>query len=83
MSASFHKICPFLALITCGNCLVGYVPKLFDSQEAEVFKQLVLSDTAKGLVHVFFAQRATSKVRLAYVVFVSSSTSSFHFQCSS
>ncbi|AEE85572.1 AIM1 protein [Arabidopsis thaliana] len=31
-------------------------------KEAEVFKQLVLSDTAKGLVHVFFAQRATSKV---------------------
>lgn len=33
-------------------------------QEAEVFKQLVMSDTAKALVHVFFAQRATSKVRL-------------------
>ncbi|ESQ54343.1 hypothetical protein EUTSA_v10024533mg [Eutrema salsugineum] len=31
-------------------------------KEAEVFKQLVLSDTAKSLVHVFFAQRATSKV---------------------
>ncbi|XP_013656349.2 peroxisomal fatty acid beta-oxidation multifunctional protein AIM1 [Brassica napus] len=31
-------------------------------KEAEVFKQLVLSDTAKALVHVFFAQRATSKV---------------------
>ncbi|CAH8340723.1 unnamed protein product [Eruca vesicaria subsp. sativa] len=31
-------------------------------KEAEVFKQLVLSDTSKALVHVFFAQRATSKV---------------------
>ncbi|KAF8094314.1 hypothetical protein N665_0365s0002 [Sinapis alba] len=31
-------------------------------KEAKVFKQLVLSDTAKALVHVFFAQRATSKV---------------------
>ncbi|KAG2249518.1 hypothetical protein Bca52824_089146 [Brassica carinata] len=31
-------------------------------KEAEVFKQLVMSDTAKALVHVFFAQRATSKV---------------------
>ncbi|KAJ8750765.1 hypothetical protein K2173_015946 [Erythroxylum novogranatense] len=31
-------------------------------KEAKVFKDLVLSDTAKGLVHVFFAQRATSKV---------------------
>ncbi|KAM7274781.1 hypothetical protein ACFE04_016647 [Oxalis oulophora] len=32
------------------------------SEEAKVFKELVLSDTAKGLVHVFFAQRTTSKV---------------------
>ena len=31
-------------------------------QEAKVFKELVLSDTAKALVHVFLAQRATSKV---------------------
>jgi len=31
-------------------------------QEAKVFKELVVSDTSKGLVHVFFAQRATSKV---------------------
>ncbi|XP_059286145.1 peroxisomal fatty acid beta-oxidation multifunctional protein AIM1-like [Lycium ferocissimum] len=31
-------------------------------KEAKVFKDLVLSDTSKGLVHVFFAQRATSKV---------------------
>ncbi|KAH0901373.1 hypothetical protein HID58_040876 [Brassica napus] len=35
---------------------------LVDALEAEVFKQLVMSDTAKALVHVFFAQRATSKV---------------------
>ena len=31
-------------------------------QEANVFKELVLSDTAKGLVHGFLSQRATSKV---------------------
>ncbi|CAM8996748.1 unnamed protein product [Rhodiola kirilowii] len=31
-------------------------------REAKVFKELVLSDTSKGLVHVFFAQRMTSKV---------------------
>lgn len=32
-------------------------------QEAKVFKELVISDTSKGLIHVFFAQRATSKVQ--------------------
>lgn len=31
-------------------------------REAEVFKQLVLSETSKGLIHVFFAQRTISKV---------------------
>ncbi|PHT51982.1 Glyoxysomal fatty acid beta-oxidation multifunctional protein MFP-a [Capsicum baccatum] len=31
-------------------------------KEAKVFQDLVLSDTSRGLVHVFFAQRATSKV---------------------
>ena len=31
-------------------------------QEAKVFKELVLTETAKGLVHIFFAQRMTSKV---------------------
>lgn len=31
-------------------------------KEAKLFKELILSDTAKGLVHIFFAQRATSKV---------------------
>jgi enoyl-CoA hydratase/3-hydroxyacyl-CoA dehydrogenase len=31
-------------------------------QEAKVFKELVLTETSKGLVHVFFAQRMTSKV---------------------
>ncbi|XP_020216339.1 peroxisomal fatty acid beta-oxidation multifunctional protein AIM1 [Cajanus cajan] len=31
-------------------------------KEAEVFKQLVMSDTSKGLINVFFAQRAISKV---------------------
>ncbi|CAA2994164.1 peroxisomal fatty acid beta-oxidation multifunctional AIM1-like [Olea europaea subsp. europaea] len=31
-------------------------------KEAKVFKEIVLSDTAKGLFNVFFAQRATTKV---------------------
>lgn len=31
-------------------------------KEAEVFKKLVLTDTSRGLVHVFFSQRETSKV---------------------
>ncbi|GAU37216.1 hypothetical protein TSUD_144500 [Trifolium subterraneum] len=31
-------------------------------REAEVFKKLVLSETAKGLIHVFFAQRTISKI---------------------
>lgn len=32
-------------------------------QEKEVFAAAVVSDNAKGLVHVFFAQRGTSKVK--------------------
>ncbi|PHU15336.1 Glyoxysomal fatty acid beta-oxidation multifunctional protein MFP-a [Capsicum chinense] len=31
-------------------------------KEAKVFQDLILSDTSRGLIHVFFAQRATSKV---------------------
>ncbi|KAK7314460.1 hypothetical protein VNO77_32984 [Canavalia gladiata] len=31
-------------------------------RETEVFKKLVISDTSKGLINVFFAQRAISKV---------------------
>ncbi|KAL2929183.1 Peroxisomal fatty acid beta-oxidation multifunctional protein AIM1 [Bienertia sinuspersici] len=31
-------------------------------KEAKVFKELVLTDTSRGLVHAFFAQRLTSKV---------------------
>ncbi|KAI9123294.1 hypothetical protein K1719_006183 [Acacia pycnantha] len=31
-------------------------------KEAEAFEALVLSDTAKSLIHVFYAQRGTSKV---------------------
>ncbi|KAL0739136.1 hypothetical protein Bca4012_015346 [Brassica carinata] len=34
----------------------------FTMQEGEVFKKLIPSDTVKALVHVYFAQRATSKV---------------------
>lgn len=33
-------------------------------QEAKAFQTLLFSDTCKSLVHVFFAQRATSKVVL-------------------
>jgi hypothetical protein len=31
-------------------------------QEAMVFKELVIAPTSKALVHVFFAQRSTTKV---------------------
>ncbi|XP_011048390.1 PREDICTED: peroxisomal fatty acid beta-oxidation multifunctional protein AIM1 isoform X2 [Populus euphratica] len=31
-------------------------------KEAKVFKELVLTETSKGLVHAFFAQRMTSKI---------------------
>lgn len=35
------------------------------SQEAEVFAAAVVSDNAKGLVNVFFAQRASIKVSVS------------------
>eukprot|EP01018_Ginkgo_biloba_P027852 Gb_29566 [translate_table: standard] len=31
-------------------------------KEAKAFMELIYSDTAKGLIHIFFAQRSTSKV---------------------
>ncbi|XVF49168.1 hypothetical protein PTKIN_Ptkin03bG0246900 [Pterospermum kingtungense] len=52
-----HQAC--LDVIEEGIVRGGYEGVL---KEAKVFKELVLSDTAKGLIHVFFAQRATSKV---------------------
>ncbi|CAA7397364.1 unnamed protein product [Spirodela intermedia] len=52
-----HQVC--LDAIEEGVLSGGYAGVL---KEAKVFKELVLSDTSKGLVHVFFAQRATSKV---------------------
>ena len=44
-------------------------------QEAKVFKELVLTDTAKGLVHTFFAQRMTSKVLFFISSYLDSSLS--------
>ncbi|OMO87975.1 Crotonase superfamily [Corchorus capsularis] len=52
-----HQAC--LDVIEEGIVHGGYNGVL---KEAKVFKDLVLSDTAKGLVHVFLAQRTTSKV---------------------
>ncbi|XWS26833.1 hypothetical protein CRYUN_Cryun26dG0064000 [Craigia yunnanensis] len=52
-----HQAC--LDVIEDGIVHGGYNGVL---KEAKVFKELVLSDTAKSLVHVFLAQRATSKV---------------------
>ncbi|XP_050218114.1 peroxisomal fatty acid beta-oxidation multifunctional protein AIM1 [Mercurialis annua] len=52
-----HQAC--LDVIEEGVVHGGYNGVL---KEAKVFKELVVSDTAKGLIHVFFAQRATSKV---------------------
>ncbi|KAH9800754.1 peroxisomal fatty acid beta-oxidation multifunctional protein AIM1 [Citrus sinensis] len=44
------------------KCLLLLRAPEFDLYEAKVFKELVMLDTSRGLVHVFFAQRATSKV---------------------
>jgi enoyl-CoA hydratase/3-hydroxyacyl-CoA dehydrogenase len=52
-----HQSC--LNSIEEGVVAGGYAGVL---KEAKLFKELVLADTCKGLVHVFFAQRATSKV---------------------
>ncbi|XWS17283.1 hypothetical protein CRYUN_Cryun33cG0054100 [Craigia yunnanensis] len=52
-----HQAC--LDVIEDGIVHGGYNGVL---KEAKVFKELVPSDTAKGLVHVFLAQRTTSKV---------------------
>ncbi|XP_073043286.1 peroxisomal fatty acid beta-oxidation multifunctional protein AIM1-like [Primulina eburnea] len=52
-----HQAC--LDVIAEGIIHGGYHGVL---KESEVFKQLVKTDTSKGLVHAFFAQRATTKV---------------------
>ncbi|EEF48233.1 3-hydroxyacyl-CoA dehyrogenase, putative [Ricinus communis] len=52
-----HQAC--LDVIEDGVVHGGYSGVL---KEAKVFKELVISDTAKSLIHVFFAQRTTSKV---------------------
>ncbi|KAF8034350.1 hypothetical protein BT93_C0600 [Corymbia citriodora subsp. variegata] len=52
-----HQAC--LDVIEDGIIHGGYSGVL---KEAKVFKELVLSETSKGLVHVFFAQRTTTKV---------------------
>ncbi|KAK0570673.1 hypothetical protein LWI29_004836 [Acer saccharum] len=52
-----HLVC--LDVIEEGVIHGGYNGVL---KEAKAFKDLVLSDTSKGLVHVFLAQRTTSKV---------------------
>ncbi|KAJ6731476.1 3-HYDROXYACYL-COA DEHYROGENASE [Salix purpurea] len=52
-----HQAC--LDVIEEGIIHGGYNGVL---KEAKVFKELVLTETAKGLVHIFFAQRMTSKI---------------------
>uniref|UniRef100_A0A2P2MG33 Uncharacterized protein n=1 Tax=Rhizophora mucronata TaxID=61149 RepID=A0A2P2MG33_RHIMU len=52
-----HQVC--LDVIEAGITHGGYNGVL---KETQAFKNLVLADTTKGLVHVFFAQRSTSKV---------------------
>ncbi|KAI3701455.1 hypothetical protein L6452_26547 [Arctium lappa] len=52
-----HQAC--LDVIEEGIVQGGYPGVL---KEGQVFGELVVSDNSKGLVHVFFAQRATSKV---------------------
>ncbi|XP_068647355.1 peroxisomal fatty acid beta-oxidation multifunctional protein-like [Aristolochia californica] len=52
-----HQAC--LDAVEEGVAFGGYAGVL---KEEKLFNQLVLSPTSKGLVHVFLAQRATSKV---------------------
>ncbi|KAI3443776.1 hypothetical protein Pfo_000441 [Paulownia fortunei] len=52
-----HQAC--LDVIEEGVIHGGYHGLL---KESKVFKELVLQDTSKGLVHVFLSQRATTKV---------------------
>ncbi|XP_078438762.1 enoyl-CoA hydratase/isomerase family [Wolffia australiana] len=52
-----HQAC--LDAIEEGIVSGGYAGVL---KEAKIFKELVLSSTSKGLVHIFFAQRTTSKL---------------------
>ncbi|KAK4391675.1 Peroxisomal fatty acid beta-oxidation multifunctional protein AIM1 [Sesamum angolense] len=52
-----HQAC--LDVIEEGIIHGGYHGLL---KESKVFKELVSTDTSKGLVHAFFAQRATTKV---------------------
>ncbi|PIA64926.1 hypothetical protein AQUCO_00100410v1 [Aquilegia coerulea] len=52
-----HQVC--LDVIEEGVVFGGYSGVL---KEEKMFNELVLSSTSKGLVHVFFAQRLTSKV---------------------
>ncbi|WOL08343.1 peroxisomal fatty acid beta-oxidation multifunctional protein [Canna indica] len=52
-----HQAC--LDAIEDGVNFGGYSGVL---KETKLFKELVLSSTSRGLVHVFFSQRATSKV---------------------
>lgn len=52
-----HQAC--LDVIEEGIVFGGYAGVL---KETKVFNELVLSSTSRGLVHVFFSQRATSKV---------------------
>nr|KAJ0195468.1 hypothetical protein LSAT_V11C700380900 [Lactuca sativa] len=52
-----HQAC--LDVIEEGIVHGGYAGVL---KEVKVFNELVVSDTSKGLVHIFFAQRAISKV---------------------
>ncbi|EXB37513.1 Peroxisomal fatty acid beta-oxidation multifunctional protein AIM1 [Morus notabilis] len=53
---------PKCAVSCCSACRMRCSACAILAAEARDFKKLVLSDTSKGLVHVFFAQRATSKV---------------------
>ncbi|KAJ6795665.1 peroxisomal fatty acid beta-oxidation multifunctional protein [Iris pallida] len=52
-----HQVC--LDAIEEGILFGGYAGVL---KEAKVFNELVLSNTSRGLTHVFLSQRATSKV---------------------
>ncbi|KAL0891210.1 hypothetical protein Bca101_015193 [Brassica carinata] len=67
-----HQLGLIDALVPSGELILMFTTSLctleilfideFTMQEGEVFKKLIPSDTVKALIHVYFAQRATSKV---------------------
>ena len=69
----FLIICAAYFKIFIGrNSIMKFCVHLLDEnmQEATAFQDLLFSDTCKSLLHVFFSQRATSKVWATFIVLI-------------